>query len=576
MEKFKYIFLVVALSLLTFVSCEVLDEKIVSGVTEDTHYATPEGFGDAVNAAYRPLRDFYADEDGCEITVFGTDEYTNGGHGGAHAINQYTAGLNGESGTFTDPWQHFYEGINTCNAAIAHAEGVDLPADEVASMLGEVRFLRAHYYYLLVEFWGPVHLTLDETVGVETEANRTEESDIYGAIIDDLVYAMNYLPEVQAEFGRITKWAAMHHLALVYLTRAYKSWASDPSADFTEATTLADRVINESDRALVEDYQRIYNEPDGKGGLVHTPATEKNSEIIFSVQYDIDPLKNGEGNRNHLYFRPWYEVYDLGGGLDRALGSGYGRPWIRFRPTYWMLNNFHVEDGIDSRYEKSFQIVWYFNTTTNIPEGASVGDTAIWVTHESLSAAKIAEIQQRLPGCHMFSWNNADIDSSWSLWRSDLSIVNPNINIFPCPWKWEDNLRPSLNATEGSRDFPVFRLSETYLIAAEAYVGLNQNATAAARLNVVRERAAYEGHKNDMDVSAAEVDLDFVLDEWSRETFGEQQRWLDLKRTGKLIERVRAYNLDASPNIQEFHVLRPIPVDQLELTTNDYQQNAGY
>ena len=87
MKNIKYLFSVVAVALLTCVSCDVLEEKIISGVTVDTHYGTPDGFADAVNAAYKQFRDFYGDEDGYENTVFGTDEYTNGGHGGAHYIN---------------------------------------------------------------------------------------------------------------------------------------------------------------------------------------------------------------------------------------------------------------------------------------------------------------------------------------------------------------------------------------------------------------------------------------------------------------------------------------------------------
>ncbi|HDS07939.1 MAG TPA: RagB/SusD family nutrient uptake outer membrane protein, partial [Bacteroides sp.] len=94
-------------------------------------------------------------------------------------------------------------------------------------------------------------------------------------------------------------------------------------------------------------------------------------------------------------------------------------------------------------------------------------------------------------------------------------------------------------------------------------------------INTIRERAAYPGKEAQMHVSAAEIDLDFILDEWTRECFGEQSRWLDLKRTGKLLERVRAHNPDAS-NIKDFHVLRPIPVNQITRTTNDYGQNPGY
>jgi len=487
MKKMKYLFLVVTLIFLSSISCDVLEEEIVSGVTVDTHYNTPEGFGDAVNAAYQTLRHFYGDEDGCEITVFGTDEYTNGGHGGAQGINKYDASLNAESNTFWDPWRRLYAGINTCNAVIGRAPDADIPEDVKAIRVGEVRFLRAHYYYLLVEFFGPVHLTLDETTGVETEAERTPEDQIYNAIIADLQYAIANLPATQAEFGRITKAAAQHHLALIYLTRAYKSYAE--ATDFSDAADLAVAVINTSPHALLDDYQEIYNVKDGNGDLYH--GNEQNEEIIFSVQYDIDPLLNGEGNRTHVYFRAWYETFN--DGLDRALGHGYGRPWIRFRPTPWFLENFRPLD-VDSRYEKSFAFVWLYNTDRNIPAGASVGDTAIWVTDKDLTDFDTAAVRARLPGVNLFSWNINTIDEDWSLWRTDVSVNSPNINIFPVPYKIDDNLRSSLNATNGSRDFIVFRLGETYLLAAEAMLGRDGDGSSAVQyINTIRERAAWQG-----------------------------------------------------------------------------------
>jgi hypothetical protein len=572
MKKIKYLLLVVAILLLSGVSCDVLDEQIVSGVTEDSHYSTPNGFRDAVKASYERFRDFYGREPGCAVTVFGTDEYTNGGHGGYQYFNKYIAGLDGEANYIWDPWRAFYEGINTCNAALRWAPDADVPEDEKAVLVGEVKFLRSQYYFLLVQLWGPVHLTLEETVGVETEANRTPENEIYDAIIEDLEDAIAVLPGKgqEKEFGRITKPAAQHALALVYLTRAYKSYGQ--SSDFSMAASLAEEVINNSGHVLLDDYQRIYNSDDGSGGLVHTTESEQNDEIIWSIQYDADMLLNGEGNQNHLYFRCWYETFN--DGLDRALGHGYGRPWIRFRPTPWLLENFRPLD-VDSRYVKSFQDTWYYNTDRNIPAGAHVGDTAIYITSKTAAELDTAAMYARLPGVKIFTWNLSEIDQDWCLWRTDVSVNAPNINIFPVPWKWDDNLRPSLNEQRGSRDFPVYRLGETYLIAAEAALGAGDAAGAAGFLNAIRRRAAFDGMEAQMEVTAGEVDLDFILDEWSREVFGEQQRWLDLNRTGKLIERVKAHNPDAQ-NIRDFHVLRPIPVNQITRCTNDYGQNPGY
>ncbi len=564
MKKFRYILLLVVVTIVTTTSCErVLDTEIVSLVTAE-YLDTPEGFEAGVNASYETLRDYYGDEDGCEISIFGTDEFTNGGHGGARDINQYRAGLNAESGTFWDPWRQLYVGINTCNTVISRAPEADLAPEVKDPMTAQAHFLRAHYYFLLVRYFGPVTLATEETVGVEVEATRAPENEIYDAIISDLDIAMSNLPESADEFGRATKWAAQHMLSLVYLTRAYSSFAG--ADDFNKAADLAIDIIESSNHSLEADFLNVFNVADADGKFTH--ANEQSPEIIFSVQYSDDPLLNGEGNRNHLYFRPWYEVYN--NGLNRALGHGYGRPWIRFRPTQWAMDNFKSSDA-DTRFDKTFQTVWYYNNEGDIPDGAAVGDTAIWIVQEDLTQADVDAIEARLPGVALFGIHENDIGEPWS-WS-----LPENINIFPSPWKVDDNLRPSLNYTNGSRDHIVYRLAETYLIAAEALLGRDNNGTAALPyINEVRRRAAEDGLEADMEVTAGDIDIDFILDERSRELYAEQKRWLDLKRTGKLLERVRAFNPEASPNIQEHHRMRPIPALQIVRTSNEYGQNQGY
>jgi starch-binding outer membrane protein, SusD/RagB family len=94
---------------------------------------------------------------------------------------------------------------------------------------------------------------------------------------------------------------------------------------------------------------------------------------------------------------------------------------------------------------------------------------------------------------------------------------------------------------------------------------------------VIRTRAAKAGKAAEMQVKPEQVTLDFILDERAREFAGEQMRWFDLKRTGKLLERVKAYNPDAT-GIQPYHLVRPIPRAQLDAVSNRdvFTQNPGY
>lgn len=553
MKDLNFLF---AVLLVVAVSCDVLNEEIVSGVTADTFYSTPEGFKDAVNAAYEPLRQYYGQEHGGNLTVMGTDIITNGGHGGFHYMNNYDAEMNSESSPFWHLWNNFYQAINTTNAAINRANDVDMTEDEKNARLGEVHFLRAHYYFILVQHFGPIHLTLEETVGVETEAERTPENAIYEAIVADLEFAIKHLPAEQEEFGRATEPAAKQMLSLVLLTRGYKDFAAPD--DFSRAAALADEVINNYNFRLLDDLTDVFDHDN-----------EQNAEVIWSVQYTQDPLLNQPiGNRSHLHYRPWYEVFN--DGLVRALEPGYGRPWIRFRPTQFGMENYRPLD-VDSRYKKIFQDVWYYNDESTLPAGAAIGDTAVWVTDQYLTQADVDAIESRLPGVKggqsLFTWHKDNQEDPW-YWH---------INMYPSLTKVDDFKRPSINFAEGSRDYIVYRLAESYLIAAEALLQDGQPAEAVDYVNAIRRRSAWPGKEIQMEITSAELDIDFLLDERGREFYGEQKRWLDLKRTGKLVERVKLYNpTEAADNIQEYHTLRPIPANQLTRTTNEYPQNPGY
>ena len=141
-----------------------------------------------------------------------------------------------------------------------------------------------------------------------------------------------------------------------------------------------------------------------------------------------------------------------------------------------------------------------------------------------------------------------------------------------------DPTRASLNEAQSARDVFVIRLAEVYLIAAEAQMKLGNLQAAADYVNVLRTRAAKAGKAAAMQITSTQVTLDFILDERARELAGEQIRWFDLKRTGKLLERTRADAPDNAVNIQDYHVLRPIPQTQLDAVTNksEFAQNQGY
>jgi hypothetical protein len=136
----------------------------------------------------------------------------------------------------------------------------------------------------------------------------------------------------------------------------------------------------------------------------------------------------------------------------------------------------------------------------------------------------------------------------------------------------------------GTRDTYVFRLAETYLIAAEAYLKANNLTEALKKFNAVRKRGGKTGtnpatgllYKDEMVVTA--LTIDDILDERARELAGEELRWFELKRTGKLVERTLLRNDEAksAAKLQSIHTLRPIPQNQIDLNRGELGQNLGY
>jgi len=149
-------------------ACVNLDEDVITGLTPGS-YGTQAVFEALVNASYEPLRSFYAQERGFTVTEFGTDVFTKGADGSFKYINDYTTQLNPDAQYFRETWVDFYRAINTANAAIDQAPVVVMDSTLKARRLAEARFLRALYYFDLVQMFGPLTLTLHETRTPTTE-----------------------------------------------------------------------------------------------------------------------------------------------------------------------------------------------------------------------------------------------------------------------------------------------------------------------------------------------------------------------------------------------------------------------
>jgi len=254
-------------------------------------------------------------------------------------------------------------------------------------------------------------------------------------------------------------------------------------------------------------------------------------------------------NNGHLMF---IMKYDTETGMMRDTENG--RPFNRYMPTRFLLDLFPAGD---ERYEGSFKEVFYVNNPIG---NLALGDTAVYTTRKAInSSGKAYKIYDRN---YMYQTDGK---------------VKDQLR-YPTLCKFLDNTRASANEAQSARDVFVIRLAELYLNAAEAQLKLGNLDSAAYWVNIVRERAAKPGFEEQMKVVPSQITLDFILDERAREFAGEQIRWFDLKRTGKLFDRVKNNNPDVGPTLQNHHVVRPIPQEQLDAIFNkeEFRQNEGY
>jgi starch-binding outer membrane protein, SusD/RagB family len=612
----------VALALLVgALSCVSIDEKLITGVSSQ-YYATPDGLNSALISSYAQLRNFYGKEQQLSLTQVGTDTWQSGDQLGSNNINfdAYNGILTSQAGELANTWNPAYQMINTLNAALDR--GPNTPGLAPATkntLLGEAHFLRAFEYFLLAQTFGDVTLSLHENQGVVLEATRQPVADVYKAILADLDSAVAMLPATQNDFGRATKGAALTLRSKVYLTRGYKSFGAG-AADFSAALADAKAVIASGTYALEPVYADLWcvaraGDP-GRGGYCdNTGYVQNRKEFIFTVQFSYTQQNNDvdgtpQYNYLHLVYGSQYDNANTGVGIARDLNNG--RPFRRLKPTQYELSLWKqryagtpgASDILDTRFDGTFQTVWYATSggqrnpvgvcpTGQLPVNSSpqfvactsnavvnVGDTTIVYTNYAVDdvrrKASKYTIRTTCPAGladpSVYCGDNFGENNGYIGWDR-----------FPVLKKFQDNLRTGgFNDQNGGKVFVVFRLGEVYLLAAEADVALNNQTEAATMINVLRTRAASPAHKADaaFQVTPAQMNLDFIMDERERELAGEMNRWYDLVRPGPafFLARVTKYNPKARPNVQAKHVLRPIPQSQIDgvVVGPKYPQNPGY
>lgn len=653
--KFKYLYILFATLSVVSVSCkDFLEEDNRTGSTEDVIYSTKSGLDGLVASSYTYLRGWYGKEAAFGLSEGGTDTWLTGYDNRQKVLIDYN-GITPEVATssretmnacFDEYWEMFYTAINVCNTGIKYvtlAPSNILSSADRDSYLGELKTLRAFYYWHLVETWGPVQINREPITNASTEAKRDSEEDVYAFMLEDVNDAIVKLAAKTGKTGRINLWTAKALKARLLL---YKGSKFNDNQAYIDAAKTAEEVISGSGASFYSKYADCWSGANENGVI--------NKEVVWALdysevlEYNILPSRlkldaTGKrmtwsgmiarnaanttgGNASHLIFvGVWNLVpgltgilirtdteakktlkYPTSGGLNYDLGVSYqpySKGFTRFVPSGYLLDVFN--DANDQRYAASFRDVYFVAPSLGTafaggvapPTGyANMRDTAIYLPKTDATAAQIARANNRYMLFSRTDVGNAKVYPLYQDAAGTLPTIattttgNDNLkgNRMYIQLKKFDDYTGSVIRDLGSRDAFIFRLSEMYLIAAEAYMKSGSSGSATQKLNQLRTARAISGKTNTL-TSAEEAmvgaqDINVILDERARELCGEQQRWFDLKRTGKLIERVKLYNGSAKNNIQSYHLLRPIPQPQMDAVTNrtsgpdpnGFWQNANY
>jgi len=573
-------------------SCKKLLEEQPRTFFAPSFFTTVDGLQGGVAGIYSSFRGQWATQVWTQLFNSGTDESMRGAAADVqHWFTYNNAVIKSNTNDYQGFWNTLFIDINTANGVLEFGASADIPAATKTQLLAQSKFLRGFCYYYLVTTFGQVPLHTTFNTSASAADAPASLSDLYAQIIKDFTEAAADLPNVPAaNTGKpATKSTALFLLAKTYLWRGWSSAAQ--AGDFTKAYTTAKDIIDNKATyglALLPYFPDVFRE-----------GREYSSEVIMVIDHTKD-LKfgqnsapgsgatNGSENKSNFLWRPNYPTltanYPAAGGANVTVREiNNGRPFQRLRPnTKYIMDVAFANRATDSRYEGTFQTVWLSNSTqmsvrgttgATTPRGTLINgvDSSIWMADRVVTAAE----------------RNAFKGIIFEPDHLAGSTVKFTTSFYPSVRKFDDSTRGDLN-DYSDRPYILFRFAEVYLIAAEAAIkGGATPQDAADMINVLRTRAALKANQTPaqytaavaaQQVTAAQMTIDFLLDERSRELFAEATRWWDLARTKTLVSRVQLYNTEASAGVQPFNMLRPIPQSQIDLVTEGppYPQNPGY
>ncbi|MCD8081152.1 MAG: RagB/SusD family nutrient uptake outer membrane protein, partial [Bacteroides sp.] len=438
------------------------------------------------------------------------------------------------------PYYRLYMAIGYCNEFLRECteekmtdRGVyDALKNEYEYYRAEARLIRAYCYSMICDLYGSAPF-VDETMGVGIFPEQKTRKEIYDYVVSECEELKTLLKEPgQNEYGRVDRVSAWFLLARTYLNGGI--WAG--ANDFDKAYTYAKMVIENGTYSLASDYRHIF-----------LADNDNCPEIIWGLVQDSDNARGSAGTNF----------------LVKALANGSMSDHITGTNDHW--GNGVTKEALVNLFEEADQLY-------------DLEDK--WGDHKGDKRAQFYSVTRDKDG-NLVSRNKETRKEPGASFAWDFSYGYPII-------KWRNLTKDRQELVPGgdtyiSIDYPMFRMADAYLMAAEAILrnGGGTPEEALGYVNEVRDRAYMYG---DYEASYAtpvngritlqELTLDFILDERGRELYTENIRRTDLVRFGKY---TKGYNWDwkggngeadsyHGKDVDDKYNLFPIPQD--DLTTN--------
>lgn len=498
--------------------------------------------------------------------------------------------------------------VSFCNSFIENASA--LSSTEVEEYIAEARFLRAFAYYNLIDLYANVPLTTTISTELPQQSNRQE---IFNFIESELLDIQETLVASGAnEYGRVDRVAAWALLSKLYLNA--EAWTG--TAKWDETVTYSDKVMNSSYSLFTTDlngngtaYDELFLADNGTNGA--------QNEFIFPVNFD--------GLHSQTYGGTTFIIHGAIGGTMDPTDFGVNGGWAGMRSTSALSSRFSSDiDDLNTALGTLSDWGLVGSSTTNGWNGPDMEmyetSTNVYALYANLVTGEIKfrydedwgnnygdtgadgtvdaggdNITIPSAGTYLVTLNLNDNtytispfsgDKRGMFYTTGMTDVITDISSFdgggyPVT-KFKNITSTGENGSDASGNFAdtdlaLIRLPEIYFNYAEATLrgGNGSMSTALEKINEVRARA----FGSDDQGQVTSIDLDFVLDERSRELYWEGQRRTDLVRYGYFTSGSYLWpykgNVAAGQGVDDYRNIFPIPSNILSINTN-MTQNTGY